>query len=281
VTGPCVAIGLPTYNRPEGLARALSCLVAQAHTNLRILVSDNCSTSGDTEAVARDFERRDSRVRFVRQACNIGAIENFRYVLRESEGEYFMWAADDDEWAPEFVSSCVAAMRPGLASVMTAFETHYRYHDRRVLARMPDLAPERGAASNLASFLVRPTPSLFYGLHRRAAVLRILTDEMFDYYDCFLVMHLIVSGGIALVPRVLYSAGVDAPHYQVKPVSPSWGSGLRFLPFYRAGRNLLRHGDFSAIERLRLEATLAYIVARLAVAAEGRALLGKWRGAPG
>jgi hypothetical protein len=26
---------------------------------------------------------------------------------------------------------------------------------------------------------------------------------------------------------------------------------------------------------------LAYIVARLAVAAEGRALLGKWRGAPG
>jgi glycosyltransferase involved in cell wall biosynthesis len=40
---PLVSIGLPTYNRPAGLKRALDCIIAQKYLAVEIIVSDNCS----------------------------------------------------------------------------------------------------------------------------------------------------------------------------------------------------------------------------------------------
>ena len=40
---PMVTVGIPTFNRPEGLERTLACITKQTYTNLEIIVSDNCS----------------------------------------------------------------------------------------------------------------------------------------------------------------------------------------------------------------------------------------------
>ncbi|WP_315863365.1 glycosyltransferase [Thermosynechococcus sp. QS41] len=49
----------------------------------------NASTD-ETEAICREYAAKDKRIRYVRQAQNLGAAANFKYVLDEARGEYFM-----------------------------------------------------------------------------------------------------------------------------------------------------------------------------------------------
>lgn len=269
---PLVSIGVPTFNRPEGLRRTLACLLAQSHSRLEILVSDNCSPGDATSRVLAEMAGKDARIRFVRQFTPLSVVENFRYVMRETTAEYFMWAADDDEWDPTFVERCLAAMQTGAASAMSGFVTAYRLSGHTRSAQLPDLDPSRGIATNLSSFLLRLTPSLFYGLHRRSAIAFVLEGEFFDYYDCYFALRLLVNGGIVLVPESLYVAGVDSMEYVIKPFEPSWGSGLRFMPFYRKVRQLIAETSMSQRERVWLEILLVVVVTRLFSVNEMRAL---------
>lgn len=102
-THPLVSIGIPTYNRPEGLHRTLTCLTEQTYHNIEIIVSDNCSPDTKVQEVAHEFTEKDPRVKYFRQEENKGPSPNFKFVLAQASGQYFMWASDDDEWEKEFV----------------------------------------------------------------------------------------------------------------------------------------------------------------------------------
>lgn len=102
-----VSIGIPAYNKPEGLRRALECLTTQTYKNLEIIISNDCSPNPQTEAVALEFAEKDSRIRYFYQKENKSRFFNFGFVLEQATGEYFMWASDDDEWDPRFVEVCV------------------------------------------------------------------------------------------------------------------------------------------------------------------------------
>jgi len=269
-SNPLISIGVPTYNRPEGLRRTLSCLSRQTYPRLEILVSDNCSPRADTADVVAEMAQHDPRIKYFRQDEQLGVTGNFRFVLREAKGEFFMWAADDDEWMPTFVERCHDALQDGAASAMTGFETSYRADGRRVPGSMPALDQSHSIAANIHAFLSRLTPSLFYGLHRRSLIGFILDGELFDYYDCYFILRLITNGGIALVPERLYVAGVDAPEYVVKTATQSWGSGLQYLPFYRATRRLIADANIGFAERLKLELELTALVSRMFVMNEVR-----------
>jgi glycosyltransferase involved in cell wall biosynthesis len=55
----------------------------------------------------KEFQQHDKRIRYIRQVENEGALYNFQFVLHQAIGKYFMWAADDDFWMPEFVRTMV------------------------------------------------------------------------------------------------------------------------------------------------------------------------------
>ena len=97
-----VSIGLPTYNRAQFLRRALDLLLAQTYKNFELIISDNCSTD-DTPKICEEYRKHDARIKYFRQKENIGITDNMSFVLNEARGDYFMWAADDDWWAPEFI----------------------------------------------------------------------------------------------------------------------------------------------------------------------------------
>lgn len=103
---PLVSVGIPTYNRPEGLRRTLECITGQTYKNLEIIVSDNCSPGPETEAVVREFMERDSRIQYYRQKENKGPTRNFVFVLEKASGVNFIWAADDDEWKDTYIEEC-------------------------------------------------------------------------------------------------------------------------------------------------------------------------------
>jgi glycosyltransferase involved in cell wall biosynthesis len=97
-----VSIGMPVFNGEKFIREALDSLLAQTFTDFELIISDNASTDG-TEAICREYAATDARIRYVRQVKNLGAIANFKFVLDEAVGEYFMWAAADDVWGKNWI----------------------------------------------------------------------------------------------------------------------------------------------------------------------------------
>lgn len=99
---PKVSIGMPVYNGEPLLMKALNSLLEQSFADFELIISDNASVDG-TERICREYAVRDRRIRYVRQPANLGATANFKFVLDEARGEYFMWAACDDKFSQDFV----------------------------------------------------------------------------------------------------------------------------------------------------------------------------------
>ncbi len=262
-----VSIGIPTYNRPDGLRRTLNCLLAQTHRYLEILVSDNASTDDRVAQVCREFSDQDARVRIFRQPVGLGIVMNFRFVLMQAAGDYFMWAADDDEWDPRFIEVCLAQLQQGAVTVMTTSTLHLRYQGIRVAQRAPRLELSMSRYAAVATFLSRPYPNMIYGLHRRQDLLDCIDEPpWFDYYDCYLVLKLLLRGPGVVAQEALFVAGVDAPQYEVKPMARR----LRFAPFFVAVGAALDQAGLRPDERWRLKALALLTTVRFA--------LSYWRG---
>lgn len=101
---PQVTIGMPVYNGAKFIREALDSLLAQTFSNFELIISDNASTDA-TQAICEEYVCRDLRIRYVRQSENRGAAANFQFVLDEAVGEYFMWAAADDQWDANWLSN--------------------------------------------------------------------------------------------------------------------------------------------------------------------------------
>lgn len=99
---PKVSIGLPVYNGEDTLRCALNSLLDQSFADFELVISDNASTDA-TESICREYAERDRRIRYVRQSKNLGAAANFKFVLDEALGDYFVWAASDDIHSIDFV----------------------------------------------------------------------------------------------------------------------------------------------------------------------------------
>src|SRR6266536_3054672 len=108
---PEVAIGLPTYNRPDFLEAALRSLTTQTFGDFELLISDNASDHADIQMIAERYASADPRVRYVRQKTNLGPVGNFAHLFANSTAPLFMWAADDDLWEPAFIERGVKTLR--------------------------------------------------------------------------------------------------------------------------------------------------------------------------
>jgi len=99
-----MSIGMPVYNGEKFICEALDSLLSQTFTEFELVISDNASTD-NTQMICEDYARRDQRIRYIRQDGNMGAIANFQFVLEESKGNFFMWAAADDRWDKHWIAS--------------------------------------------------------------------------------------------------------------------------------------------------------------------------------
>ena len=102
LSDPRITIGMPVYNGAEYVGGAIHSLLSQTERDFFLLISDDCSDD-ETPSICESFAARDFRIRFVRQRHHVGMTGNFNFVLDEATSPFFMWAAQDDLWAPEFL----------------------------------------------------------------------------------------------------------------------------------------------------------------------------------
>ncbi len=106
---PLVSIGLPVYNGEVYLRDAIDSILNQDFTDFELIISDNAS-SDSTQEICREYEKRDSRIHYIRTEQNLGASINYNKTFESATGKYFKWAAHDDLHHPEFLSRCLEVM---------------------------------------------------------------------------------------------------------------------------------------------------------------------------
>ena len=113
-----VSVGLPVRNGGQALRSALDSILYQDYKNLEIIISDNCSTD-DTASIALEYQLRDDRIIYFRQSQFLSVAENFRFVLDEARGDYFIWAAHDDRRSTDYISKLLEAMKIDSEPILT------------------------------------------------------------------------------------------------------------------------------------------------------------------
>ena len=106
---PRLSVGLPVYNGEDYLAESLEALLGQTYEDFELIISDNASTDG-TADICRRYAEQDSRIRYIRQARNLGCNPNHNFVIQQARGELFKLASDDDLYARDLLKRCVDAL---------------------------------------------------------------------------------------------------------------------------------------------------------------------------
>jgi hypothetical protein len=83
------------YNGEHTLKETLDCCAKMPADLVSVVVSDNGSTDG-TYAMAQAYAKRHPHISVYRHEQNMGAANNFKYLLDSCRSEYFMWLAADD-----------------------------------------------------------------------------------------------------------------------------------------------------------------------------------------
>jgi FkbM family methyltransferase len=260
---PLVSVGIPTYNQPEGLRRTLKCITQQTYKNLEIIISDNCSPGPETENVVKEFILKDTRILFFRQDENRGVINNFKFVFEKARGEYFMWAADDDEWDSKFIRLCIDNIKDA-GTIMTNYKTVFRTTNKTIINPPLNLSFNSSRFTNAEIFLKNLCPSIIYGLHKKATINFYLTDKIFDFYDCYFGLKQIINNGVVILPLYLYTAGIESEVYQIKPINPQKNKLLEYTPFFQSCfRSIIFCKNLKIIEKIYLIKTVFLITMSL------------------
>ncbi len=208
---PAVSIGMPVYNGERFIREALDSLLAQTFTDFELIISDNASTDA-TESICRNYEEQDSRIRYIRQRENLGALPNFQFVLNEASGEYFMWAACDDKWDRDWLTllcnklenteSCAVFGRLLQIDEHSQLIEHPATHNSFQFAGS-DL---KRRASFFVEFEGKGKANLFYSLFRREALIGIdLPKYDADYlalFDLLLRLEFVSVNDVFLYKRI-------------------------------------------------------------------------------
>jgi len=81
MNSPLVTIGIPTFNRPDGLLNAIKKITSQTYRNIEIIISNNASNNELVPKIIEYCASLDGRIKYCHQQENIGITNNFKYVV--------------------------------------------------------------------------------------------------------------------------------------------------------------------------------------------------------
>jgi glycosyltransferase involved in cell wall biosynthesis len=240
---PRLGVGLPVYNGERHLREAAESVLAQTYGDFELVIVDNASTDG-TEEIGRALAAADRRVRYHRNAQNIGAGPNFNLAFRITDGEYFKWTAHDDVLHPEFLAACVEALDADPSVVLAFTEADMIDEESRFACGYDPELPRVGSPRPSERFrdlvLSEHWCLDVFGVIRRAVLERTPLIASYIGSDRNLLAELGLWGRYHRVPRVLFHSR-DHRHRSVRAIDirarGAWFdptlAGRIALPFWR------------------------------------------------
>ena len=210
-----LSIGMPVYNGEKYVEEALTSLLNQSYDEWDLCISDNNSID-NTRIICEKFCKYDSRISYIRQDQNLGAIENYKYLLEKSVSPYFMWAACDDLWHKDFIEVCIEGLESseniGLAfSNIVNIDSYGReIREYPSFKRFVNSDP----TLRIVSFLLDPEymgkANLIYGIFKQKSIKRSLLESLSrsnenDWgIDMALVLRILCDTNLYIDERILF-----------------------------------------------------------------------------
>jgi glycosyltransferase involved in cell wall biosynthesis len=218
MSGPRVTIGMPVWNGEEFIRRGIDSLLGQTFGDLELIISDNGSTDA-TQAICKEYAERDPRVRYRRNARNVGLQANFAKVLELATAPYFMWGSSDDLWDASYVLKMVAVLDSHDAVVIAGSNAANIDQDGVPQSHFDNVSvySPRGTGARAHRFICTPPggghATLIYGLMRTPVIQRIgfappgnVRDDNRGYYamDLLTLFRLMFEGDFHVTDETLY-----------------------------------------------------------------------------
>ncbi|GLZ28898.1 glycosyl transferase [Lentzea sp. NBRC 105346] len=203
-----VSICLPTRNGEHRVEKAVRTVLAQDHTDIELVISDNASTDG-TEELCRSLAASDSRIVYHRHAENVGLLNNFIFAARHARGELFRWMGDDDTLEPHCVSRGVKEFLVDPRLLLVSSQVAYTGADG-----VTETAPYSGTGLSSDDPVVRLREMLrmlnesylaldpLYSMMRREPVVALARRNMLKEDEVF-ACKLALAGPWGHIPEVL------------------------------------------------------------------------------
>ena len=216
---PKVTIGLPVHNGERYVAEAIQSILAQTYDNIELIISDNASTDR-TEEICRRYAAQDPRVRYYRQAVNLGAAPNFNRVFESSgASRYFKWAAHDDWIAPNYLEECVGTLEADPAAVLCQSLIENVNADGQRLGTYDHTAAGNGSARPSDRFWARlknPRCMEVFGVIRSDALAATGMIASYAGGDRSLLLELALRGRFLLVRQHLFFHRIHGETYSLR-----------------------------------------------------------------
>ena len=220
-----VSIGMPVHNGMDLIKEALESLLAQTYGDFELIIGDNASTDG-TEELCRAYSQVDHRIRYGRNSRNLGVGENFNEVLRRASGVYFMWAAHDDLWEPDYVSALAGQLARSSCALAFAGVDNIDLEGRsiRTFERLTEI-PSQETGGRLRNYLEQEEnegkANLIYGLMRRETIVRAGGFRRWGLggwgADMLTVFKILTYGDLSLADGILFHKRLPAGHPDYSP----------------------------------------------------------------
>lgn len=232
---PRVSIGMPVRNGQRFIRRAIDSLLAQTFSDFELIICDNASTD-TTEAICRQFVARDPRIRYYRNAWNVGPAGNHNKCFALSRGAYFRWHAHDDMCLPSYLERCVEQLDRDPSVVIAYPKTLIVDEDDRPL-ECYEFRPETdspGASRRFAELVLvnhrKHRAIEIFGLMRSSALLRTPLEGAYARGDSVLLARLALLGRFVELPeRLFLSRSHSSQSMQTLPSSNRRGPLTRWL----------------------------------------------------
>ena len=107
-----VDILLTTYNtKIEYLKMQIDSILQQTYKNIRLIISDDCSTNEEVREILKEYEQKDNRIQLYFQPQNLGYTKNFEFVLTKSTAGYIAFSDHDDIWYPNKIEESLKILK--------------------------------------------------------------------------------------------------------------------------------------------------------------------------
>lgn len=207
-----ITVGMTTHNRARFLPQVFVCFLNQTYGNFELVVLDDASSDA-TEQVCRMWEQKDSRIHYIRSKENQGYRKNLGRLVREAKGDYFLWAHDDDWWAPTFLEKLADAIskHPEHGVAMSWFREHHSeiYDPNEQAKSWTHDYTDKSYFFVCGEIMLRAkmNPVFIVGLFRTPFLKRLMARS-FPYAKedtCILLMEMALTTHFCSVPEVLTS----------------------------------------------------------------------------
>lgn len=273
---PRLSVGMPVFNGGSTIAAAIESLLNQSFTDFELLISDNASDDA-TQEICQRYAAEDARIRYVRQAENLGAWGNFLFVYEQSKTEYFMWAAADDRRTAGFMQENIALLECNPDAAFSSSPHCWQGDDASHEAS--DFQITGSEYQRYRTFMEQcfDSHACFYSIMRRRALADCsLIDEDYVAIDWTVNLHLLSKGPFLRTDREKLILGRGGASQQPDFLASFGKDKFQTLfPWYRFTRNFLRQvsrsDNMTGTEKVKISLVLVrFNMARLTKILLGR-----------